>query len=396
MADASVQADDNLEQINSWRASAPHDHQVAVSPKLPNEPHTSQGCERLGRAVGDSRCLATQQAALNPDVAPFVPRSYVVTRDGIGPSATEGTGVNSNSSFVLSEKQSITRTNELIYSGALRIASISTQSNSICVGYIESRTVRFLLDSGAEVTVIGEEILATLPKSLRTVFQDRSSTLKVANGDSVVVYGPVLCNISVLERTVLEAVYVMPNTEEAILGTPALTALGLCITLAEVEVLKSGSNPAVRRLQMPKVYRVTADRNCTVPPLSEAIVTGRMQGKPLGSLFAIEPKNSLQQNSLLVARTVAGHYQGRTPVRIFNPSYSELVIKLGEHIADAEAAQVAEEKIVEESTESDLPEHIKVLFGETCTRKKLSEAAQCELRSLLLKHGSLFAKDDND
>ena len=345
MADASVHTDDNLEQINSWRASAPPDHQVAVSPKLPKEPHASQGCERLGRAVGGSRCLATQQAALNPEVVPFVPRSYVVTRDGIGPSATEGTGVNSNSSFVPLEKQSITGSNELVDSGAPRIAPISTQSNSIRVsGYTESRTVRFLLDTGAEVTAIGREILATLPKSLRTAFQDRSSTLKVANDDSIVAYRPVLCNISVLGRTVLEAVYVMVNTDEAILGMPALTALGLCITLAGVEVLKSGSNPTVRRLRMPKVYRVTADGNSTVPPRSEAIVTGRMQGKLLGSLFAIEPKNSLQQNSLLVARTVAGHCQGRTPVRIFNPSDSELVIKLGEHIADAEAAQVVEEK----------------------------------------------------
>ena len=262
--------------------------------------------------------------------------------------------------------------------------------------YIESRTVRFLLDTGTEVTSIERKILATLPKSLRTAFQDRSCTLKVANGDSVVAYGPVLCNISALGKTVLEAVYVMPNTDEAILGMLSLKALGLCITLAGVEVLKSGSNPTVRRLQVPKMYRVTADGNCTVPPRSEAIVTGRMQGKPMGSLFAIKPKNSLQQNSLLVARTVAGHCQGRMPVRIFHSSDSELVIKLGEHVADAEAAQVAGEKIVEEFPASDLPEHIKVLFEETCTRKKLSEAAQCELRSLLLKHGSLFAKDDND
>ena len=87
----------------------------------------------------------------------------------------------------------------------------------------------------------------------------------------------------------------MSDTDEAILvlGMPALTALGLCITLAGVEVVKSAPNPTVRRLQTPRVYRVTADRDYTLPPRSEAIITGKMQGKPTGSLFAIEPKNSL-------------------------------------------------------------------------------------------------------
>ena len=157
------------------------------------------------------------------------------------------------------------------------------------------------------MTAIGRGVPSTLPKTLRTAFQNRSSTLKMANGESVIANEPVLCNISLLGKTVLEAVYVMSDTDEAILGMPALTALGLCIILAGVEVMKSVPNPTIRRLQLPKVYRVPADRDYTVPPRSEAMIMGRMQGKPIGSLFAIEPKNSLQQDSLLIARTVASN-----------------------------------------------------------------------------------------
>ena len=150
------------------------------------------------------------------------------------------------------------------------------------------------------------------------------------------------------------------------------------------------------KTQMPRVYRVTADRDYTVPPRSEAIITGKMQGKPIGSLFAIEPKNSLQQDSLLIARTVAGQDQGRTPMRILNPSDSILEIKVGERLAEAEAAQVAEGENVQEPPAANLPEHLKPLFDETCAREHLSEAAQCGLWALLLKHTNLFAKDDND
>ena len=212
-------------------------------------------------------------------------------------------------------------------------------------GFIEKKTVKFLLGTGAEVTAIGRGVLGTLPKTLRTAFQDRSSTLKMANGQSVIASGPVLCNISLLGKTVLEAVYVMSDTDEAILGMPALTALGLCITLAGVEVMKLAQNPTIRHLQLLKVYRVTADRDYSVPPRSEAMIMGRMQGKPIGSLFAIEPKNSLQQDSLLIARTVAGRDQGRTPIRILNPSDSIIEIKIGEHLADAEVPKLRREKM---------------------------------------------------
>ena len=138
------------------------------------------------------------------------------------------------------------------------------------------------------------------------------------------------------------------------------------------------------------------NRDYTVSPRSEAIITGKMQGKPIGSLFAIEPKNSLQQDSLMIARTVAGQDQERTPIRILNPSDSIVEIKVGEHLADAEAAQVVEGENVEEPPAANLPEHLKFLFDETCTRENLSEAAQCGLQALLLKHKNVFAKDDND
>ena len=264
------------------------------------------------------------------------------------------------------------------------------------MGLSKKKTVKFLLGTGAEVTAIGRGVLGTLPKTLRTAFQDRSSTLKIANGENVIASGPMLCNISLLGKTVPEAVYVMSDTDEAILGMPALTALGLCITLAGVEVMKLAQNPTIRHLQLLKVYRVTADRDYSVPPRSEAMIMGRMQGKPIGSLFAIEPKNSLQQDSLLIARTVAGRDQGRTPIRILNPSDSIIEIKIGEHLADAEAAQVAEGENVEEPPAANLPKHLKPLFDETCARENLSEAAQYGLRALLLKHKNLFVKDDND
>ena len=78
------------------------------------------------------------------------------------------------------------------------------------------------------------------------------------------------------------------------------------------------------------------------------------------------------------------------------PSDLSVEIKVGEHLADAEAAQDAERENVEEPPAANLPEHLKPLLDETCARETLFEAAQCGLRALLLKHKNLSAKDDND
>ena len=54
---------------------------------------------------------------------------------------------------------------------------------------------------------------------------------------------------------------------------------------------------------------------------------------------------------------MAGQDQGRTPIRILNPSDSILEIKVREHLADAEAAQVAEGENVEEPAAANLLQH---------------------------------------
>ena len=167
---------------------------VEVQPLASNSYAPSQQVVAPSHAVPDGgEFLVPQRTALNPDVA---------IRDGVGLNAMTGVESCSNSSLVQLENKSNAGMEELDYSEAPRIAPISIQGKSIHVsGFIERKTVKFLLDTGAEVTAIGRGVLGKLPKTLRTAFQDRSSTLKMANGESVIANGPVLCNISLLRKT---------------------------------------------------------------------------------------------------------------------------------------------------------------------------------------------------
>ena len=157
---------------------------VEVQPLADNSYTLSQQVVAPSHAIPNDSEILESQRALNPDVAPFVPRGYVAIRDGVGPSAMTGVESCSNSSLVQLENKSNAGMDELAYSEAPRITPISTQGKSIHVsGFIEKKTVKLLLDTVAEMTAIGREVLGTLPKKLRTAFQDRSSTLKMANGE---------------------------------------------------------------------------------------------------------------------------------------------------------------------------------------------------------------------
>jgi hypothetical protein len=59
-----------------------------------------------------------------------------------------------------------------------QIGSVKSERNIHVNEFIERKSVKFLLNTSAEVTVISNVILAILPKTLRTVFQDNSQTLK--------------------------------------------------------------------------------------------------------------------------------------------------------------------------------------------------------------------------
>ena len=68
----------------------------------------------------------------------------------------------------------------------------------------------------------------------------------------------------------------------------------------------------------------------------------------------------------------------------------------GQLLANAELADVVDETNITDLPDTELPAHLKELYEHTCRKENLSEAAKIGLRSLLIKHGSVFARSDDD
>ena len=285
-----------------------------------------------------------------------------------------------------------------------RVAPVKGVHTSLYVnGNIEGQKVRLLVDTGAEVSVISQETLQRLPTTVRQRFESSKRKLVTASGEEVEALGPVLCSISVQNRTVTDTVYAAPFPEAAIMGMTTLVALGCQVTVAGVDVVKASTSTAVRSLCAPRVHRVTAVNDVTIPAQSEMLLVGQIHGQVKPDVtYLVEPdgSESLPPN-MIVARTLVKPESGRCLVQVCNLSTNEIKLKQGSNVGAASQEFVAQSDEVPESqttvnSSQPLPEHLQALYDDTCNRENLSETAKAGLRTLLRKHSRLFAESDDD
>lgn len=273
---------------------------------------------------------------------------------------------------------------------------LRTRGGPYVKGYIGGKAVSFLMDSGAQVTLVSMQVLSSLPRAIRAAFQDVSGSLTMASGQSVFAKGPVLCEIEVGDKVIVETVYAMEMPDAGILGLPALRELGVKMTLGGIDLLA-----AVKRVRAPRVYRVLAVANTIIPSRSECLIAGQVKQAVEGKTFVLESRNLQKPGDVLVARSVSTHTNNIFPLRVYNPTEKDIVVKKNQHLANAETAVVldgCEELPVanDNNRVDELPEHLRTLYSETCHKEQLSPTAQAGLRMLLVRHADLFARHDAD
>jgi hypothetical protein len=205
-------------------------------------PGTTQHEDSTLAAVG----VVGYEVTLDPEAAIFVPRKRELA-------PVEDAHCHSDEGIV----PAVARTAHASAS-APRQALVATGPKSLYVkGSLEGQNVRFLVDTGAEVSGISYAMLARLPEVIRAAFQDQAYTVTTVSGERVSSKGPVMCNIMVGGRVVTDAVIAMQMEPDAILSLPTLAALGGQVTVAGVELLPV--NPSIRNITGSRVLKVRAD-----------------------------------------------------------------------------------------------------------------------------------------
>ena len=139
--------------------------------------------------------------------------------------------------------------------------NFAKEVRNFITGRIEDVTVSFLVDTGAEPTIISLKALQTLPRHIKEAFEKYPSHLKLANGQRVAAKGPVMCKIQVGNKSVLEATYAAQIDDEVILGLETLKGLGFDLTIAGMPMtMTSDDNTEVSH----KIRRVLLTEDCVI------------------------------------------------------------------------------------------------------------------------------------
>ncbi len=120
-------------------------------------------------------------------------------------------------------------------------------------GLVSGVEVKFLVDSGSDCTPLSWKCLEILPRDVRDKFHDNNMNIYSADNEKIRVKGPVLCELEIGDRKVLEAIVAAEITNCAILGGETQQALNVSYATAEIELNSSITvsqtfNPAVKHI----------------------------------------------------------------------------------------------------------------------------------------------------
>jgi hypothetical protein len=192
----------------------------------------------------------------------------------------------------------------------------------------------------------------------------------------------------------VDLVFVADIEDFALLGWDAQLELGVLYTVAGVDVV---TPPAVRRVFNPVVRRVRLSNDFVVPPRSEVLVTGLVEGELTDGEVLVSQREDTTDPGMAVARTLVRVCRRVCPVRLLNSTEEPISLRKRDVIAGAEVVdKVFAGPLSDDTTTTEVPAYLAELYTKTVTEANLPSDIAEQLKKLLIKHGSVFASSDDD
>lgn len=258
--------------------------------------------------------------------------------------------------------------------------------------------VTLLLDTGAQVSIIPKQRWLTITNG-GAYLEHHEGVVRVANGGRMPILGrwQTVCQFDSL-TVIIEFLVADLEPQEILLGSDFLLKYGVIINLDQKNCRVMGKQVPllVGNNNIIQSCDVTVHADTSVPPRSEALITGAVHGASDSLQGMFEPSSSLYNHcDLFVARVVCRVEQGVLPVRVINVTDDTHVLKRGmkvgklffDVVVEGSGVAIDSSPISSVDTLMDRLNLREKGFGETETRA---------VRELLSKNSSVFSMGDAD
>ena len=283
-------------------------------------------------------------------------------------------------------------------------------------GNIEGVEVSFLVDTGANITIVRPDVYYRIQEHTRPALKDKKIEMVMADGKSLSFLGQghFLMNIGNDDGVGIRHEVWVANIElEGILGYDFLSRFDCKLECGKGEMkLQNRDVKCSTGKPQSSCNRVVVDTTVCIPPGGEIVLPGKRTDEKDVGIAVVEPANKfVQHHEIVVAKVLVDTRKDIVPVRLLNLSDKYTTLYKGTNIATCEPveeifspeertnhrtdlrAAVCQASDVR-ATDHDLPNYLQDLYSRCTTY--LDDEQREQLVALLMRHQDAFATSSED
>ena len=290
-----------------------------------------------------------------------------------------------------------------------QVITITRGSGLIVTGQIDGLPVTFLVDTGANITLMPQRVVNFEDHLVHPVNFD----IYQANGDPLPVIGQIVSEITLGPLRVSCNIVVVDIHDDAILGIDFLMQHDCKLDLPSQQLSIQGTIVNMWKEDEPGCCQVSVKENTTIPAKHKKIILGwvHRRGNESHTNVLEGSAKFTERYGLLIARALVDIQHGQVLMRVLNPTECDTDLREGTTAAmyypavafnemeDRTYIRTLQMNDLEVESRSDeispqIPDHLKGMVDRSS--EHLDDTQIAVMTDLVIEHQDIFAIDSGD